>query len=433
MKVFLLLTLPAVSLLLACGAQNAGPAETGAREGEVLATVGDTVITAETIRRELEKIPPYQRANFESPEGRRILLDHLVERQLLLQAAIDAGLEEDSFVVAQVEEAMRQMEAARQRALIQTYYEKMVVDSVEVPEDSILAYYEEHSDDIYHQDAQVKVAHILAEDQAAAESAVEAVEAGMDFAEAAESLSTHSPTAPSGGEVGWVRAGAPIPYLGSQPELARTLFDTPVGELVGPVETDLGWHVFTVLESREEGARPLEDVRDQIVQALRPGMVNSFFNQDVVPSLRERYSVTINDDAFLPDESVPADSLMTMAQELMERSPEQAVRYFQLFLERYPEDDRAYQAQFLIGFTYSEYMQDYDAAAEAFRAVIDNYPDSDMADDAEFMLENMQTPADQLIPAEEGGELPEEAVPEEASEEPAAEETADQGGETRPE
>ncbi len=417
-----MLTLPAIWLMLACGAQSAGQAGDEAPEENVLATVGDSVITAETIQGELEKIPPYQRANFETPEGRRILLDHLVERQLLLQAAIDAGLEEDSFVVAQVEEAMRQMEAARQRALTQTYYENMVVDAVEIPEDTIVAYYEDHIDDIYHRDAQVKIAHILAEDEAAAQSALEAVEAGMDFAEAAESLSIHSPTAPSGGEVGWLRAGAPIPYLGTQNELSRTLFETDEGEFVGPVETDLGWHVFTVVEAREEGAQPLEEVREQIVGALRPGMVNAYYNRDVIPSLRERYAVTVNDDAFLPDESVPADSLMTMAQELMERSPEQAVRYFRLFLERYPDDDRAYQAQFLIGFTYSEYMQDYDAAAEAFRAVIDNYPESDMADDAEFMLENMQTPADQLIPAEEGYELPEEAVPGEDTEQPAPEE-----------
>jgi peptidyl-prolyl cis-trans isomerase C len=406
MRAVLLLVTAILLLTAACGSKQASPADRGAgsAEGEVLASVGDTVITRQTIREELEKIPPYQRANFETPEGQRVLLDHLVERQLLLQAAIDAGLEEDSFVVAQVEEAMRQLEAARQRALIQTYYEKVVVDSVDVPEDTILAYYEEHSDDIYHQEAQVKVAHVLTDTEDEAQQVLDAVSGGMEFEAAAESLSTHSPTASAGGEVGWVRAGAPIPYLGSQPELSRTLFETGEGELVGPVETDLGWHVFTVLESREEGTRPLEEVREQIVGALRPGMVNAYFNEEVIPGLRERYAVSINDDAFLPDETVSADSLMTMAQELMERSPEQAVRYFELFLERYPEDERAYQAQFLVGFTYSEYMQDYDAAEEAFQAVLDSYPDSDMADDAEFMLENMQTPADQLIPEEEAGE-----------------------------
>ena len=363
MRAVLLLAIAILPLIAACGSQQASPAEdTDAADGEVLASVGDTVITSQTLREELEKIPPYQRANFETPEGQRVLLDHLVERQLLLQAALDAGLEEDSFVVAQVEEAMRQMEAARQRALIQTYYENIVVDSVEVSEDAILAYYEEHSDDIYHQEAQVKVAHILSDTEEGAQQAMNAITDGMEFAAAAGSLSTHSPTATSGGEVGWVSAGAPIPYLGSRPELSRTLFETAEGELVGPVETDLGWHVFTVIESREEGTRPLEEVREQIVSALRPGMVNAYFNDEVIPSLRERYSVSINDDAFLPDENVSADSLMTMAQELMERSPEQAIRYFELFLERYPEEERAYQAQFLIGFTYSEYMRDYEAA-----------------------------------------------------------------------
>jgi len=93
-----------------------------------------------------------------------------------------------------------------------------------------------------------------------------------------------------------------------------------------------------------------------------------------------------------------ADSIMMTAQQLMESDANRAIGLFRLFLECYPDHERAYQAQFLIGFTYSEYLGDYEAAAEEFQAVIDNYSNSDMADDAEFMLEHMQTPPQSLVP-----------------------------------
>ena len=157
----LALFLLAAALLACCCQQSHTPPEAG---GDILAVVGDVTITSETIRKELELIPPYQRASFETLEGQRVLLDHLIERELLLQAASDAGLEDDSFVVAQVDRAMEQVETTRQRALIQAYYEREVVGSVEIPDEEILDYYNDHTGDIYHRDEQVRVSHVLLDD-----------------------------------------------------------------------------------------------------------------------------------------------------------------------------------------------------------------------------------------------------------------------------
>ncbi len=104
---------------------------------------------------------------------------------------------------------------------------------------------------------------------------------------------------------------------------------------------------------------------------------------------------------------MPADSLLQSAQNLMETNPETAVEYFKLFIERFPEHERAHQAQFLIGFTYSEQIADYDSAVEAFQAVIDNYPESDFVDDAEWMIQNMGVPPEELL-LDQNSELNEE-------------------------
>ncbi len=65
-----------------------------------------------------------------------------------------------------------------------------------------------------------------------------------------------------------------------------------------------------------------------------------------------------------------------------------------------PENERCDQAQFLIGFTFSEQLKDYDAARSAFSRLVENYPESELADDAEWMIENMEIPIEEFIPAD---------------------------------
>jgi hypothetical protein len=97
----------AVFLLLAagCGTRPLG-------EGEV-ARIGSRIITMEELESELQRIPPYQRAPFETLQGRQQLLNHIIERELLLAAAIDEGLESDSAVQAQVAMAGEMVENVR--------------------------------------------------------------------------------------------------------------------------------------------------------------------------------------------------------------------------------------------------------------------------------------------------------------------------------
>jgi len=76
--------------------------------------------------------------------------------------------------------------------------------------------------------------------------------------------------------------------------------------------------------------------------------------------------------------------------------PELAVKIYQKILGLFPDSPIKYQAQFLIGFVYSEQLKDHNMAKEAFQKVIDQYPDCDLVDDAQFMLKT--TGSDSLTP-----------------------------------
>lgn len=82
------------------------------------------------------------------------------------------------------------------------------------------------------------------------------------------------------------------------------------------------------------------------------------------------------------------EELYTLAQEYSEKGDFQsAIDTYQELLKSYPDSPRAYKAQFLIGFVYSENLKDHQNARVSYNQVIEKYPDCDLADDARYMLE----------------------------------------------
>jgi parvulin-like peptidyl-prolyl isomerase len=112
----------------------------------------------------------------------------------------------------------------------------------------------------------VCMAHILVATEDEAMAAIERITAGEDFATVATEVSTDTASAISGGDLGCTTAGSFVD------EFAAAAMDAPIGAVVGPVETQFGFHVL-VVSSREE-ATP-EDVRttltDQAVVAASDG------------------------------------------------------------------------------------------------------------------------------------------------------------------
>lgn len=85
------------------------------------------------------------------------------------------------------------------------------------------------------------------------------------------------------------------------------------------------------------------------------------------------------------------EELYTLAQEYSEKGDFQsAISTYQDILEAYPESSRAYKAQFLIGFVYSENLKDHQNAKKSYQKVIEDYPDCDLADDARYMLDILE-------------------------------------------
>lgn len=99
--------------------------------------------------------------------------------------------------------------------------------------------------------------HILVETQEEAQAIATEIRAGADFAETAMEKST-GPSGPRGGALGWFGAGAMVAPFEEAVQALK------VGEVSDPVETQFGWHVIILNETRTQEAPTLEMVRPEL-------------------------------------------------------------------------------------------------------------------------------------------------------------------------
>ncbi len=136
--------------------------------------------------------------------------------------------------------------------------------------------------------------HILVDSEAAAKDLIAQLEDGADFATLARAEST-GPSGPSGGELGWFGPGAMVPAFDAAVQ------DLEVGEISEPVQTEFGWHVIKLNDTRDKTPPPLEEVRAQIEDQLQTQAIEEAVAAAVDEAEVERPSPDIDPSAIRDD------------------------------------------------------------------------------------------------------------------------------------
>lgn len=139
--------------------------------------------------------------------------------------------------------------------------------------------------------------HILVETKEAAEKLVERANAGEDFAELAKEAST-GPSGPNGGSLGWFGKGMMVPPF------ENAVVAMEAGAISGPVQTDFGWHVIKLNETRPVSAPELDSVREEIATEIQQTMVSQKIEELMATATIDRSGVESVDPALLKDASV---------------------------------------------------------------------------------------------------------------------------------
>jgi peptidyl-prolyl cis-trans isomerase C len=173
------------------------------------------------------------------------------------QEAFDQALEQNQIS----EEELRQ--DVRENLPVQQVQERVSGDA-EPSQEEVQAFYDENKAAQFTQPAQRCMRHILfnKDQQQKAEEVKTQLQDGGDFAELAKENSQDPGSAENGGDLGCLGKGETVPPF------EEAAFAADQGEIVGPVETEFGYHLIEVTDIREEQTQPLEDVEGQITAQL---------------------------------------------------------------------------------------------------------------------------------------------------------------------
>ncbi len=214
----------------------------------VLATINGKEITIANVIALRSNLPPH----YDQLDSQVLfdgILDQLVQHEILSQSLEDGPTRLTELTIENEIRAIRAAEAT-----------DLIVSAAVADEDVQAAYDEEYLK--ADPETEYNAAHILVETEDQAKDLVTKLSDGTDFAELAREFST-GPSGPSGGQLGWFGKGVMVePFF-------EAVVGLNTGEVSDPVQTQFGWHVIKLVETRALDRPALEDVREQIEGHLR--------------------------------------------------------------------------------------------------------------------------------------------------------------------
>jgi len=204
----------------------------------------------------------------DTPELREQVKQEMVNRMVAVQAAEKAGLDKQDSI-------KQELELARQgilvRALMADHLKKNPVTDAKIQAEYDRIKKEQSGKLEY------KLRHILVKDQKAAEDLTASIKAKkVTFEAAAKKDSLDPGSGKNGGELGW---GPASNYV---PEFAQAVQNLKKGQMTDkPVQTQFGWHIIQVEDTRAAQFPELKDVKPQIEEMLRQQQLADF-QQDLM-------------------------------------------------------------------------------------------------------------------------------------------------------
>ena len=223
-------------------------------EEGILALVNGRQITQTEFDTRWGELADATRARYEKEGGKRLFLDELITRELLMQEARKLGLDQNDSI--------------RERA--QRYREQLILDEllkdrikakVELSKEELDAFYEKHANELLTP-LKVRVWQMLLPNISAAKDLEHQVNQGGDFVKFAQRYSIDGKTKANGGDLGPYRQGLLIPEVDA---VVHTLKPDMIS---APIKTDTGYYLVKITALDKEIIQADVAVRERLRQEL---------------------------------------------------------------------------------------------------------------------------------------------------------------------
>ncbi len=262
---------------------------------DVVARLGKTEFTAASFGDFLRSLDPALRKKaLADPE----LMNRLVGLELGRMALLN---EAKAKKWEQRPEVARQLERAKDQALVAVYLNSVAALPKDYPSDAEIKSAYDQNRDSFMTPRQYRLEQIFvrlptggdkpaieAARSKAAELARKARAPGADFEDIARTSSDHKPSAEKGGDLGWAGQEQLVPEIRTQ------VTGMLKGEISDPILGSTGWHIVRLMDTKAAATRPIAEVRDSLVANLRQRKAQEL-QQAYVASLLEKNPVSVNE------------------------------------------------------------------------------------------------------------------------------------------
>lgn len=246
-----------------------------ARVGETEITLGHVIAATSALSPEQQQLPPEQ------------LFDGLLRRLIQQEAVAQAADAIDPLNQLQLEN--------ERRSLIASQVVEGIAASIAPTEEQIQSAYDRRFAD-FTPDREFNASHILVETEEEALAIIAELNSGAEFATVAREKST-GPSGPNGGNLGWFGPGRMVPSF----EAAVTGLE--LGAVSAPVETQFGWHVITLNDSRIPEIPTLQELQPQLAEEVTRTLFNAELSALIEQAPVEQVTVEGIDPMLLLDPS----------------------------------------------------------------------------------------------------------------------------------
>ncbi|HEY0466008.1 MAG TPA: peptidyl-prolyl cis-trans isomerase, partial [Polyangiaceae bacterium] len=268
---------------------------------QVLAKVGERQITLGDYAETLERMDPFERLRYQSPDRRKQLLNEIIQVELLAEEAKRRGLDK----LPETQERVRQM--LRDELLRDV--RQSVPAPADIPEAEVHAYFDSHHDE-FKEPERRRVAHLLLANEAQAKAALQNARGATaaDWGKLVSQVSLDKPPASSGptptelaGDLGIV--GPPGHARGANPRVPEpvraAVFEIDkLGGVLDRVVPEAGhYHVVRMTGRTEARDRSYQDAERTIRVALVQQRIRAR-EAELEQELKKRYPVSVDDEAL---------------------------------------------------------------------------------------------------------------------------------------
>ena len=223
-------------------------------EEGVLALVNGRQVTQTEFDIRWGELAEATRARYEKEGGKRLFLDELITRELLMQEARKLGLDQNDAI-------RDRTQRYREQLILDELLKDRIKAKVELTQEELDAYYEKHAHELLTP-LKVRVWQMLLPNVSAAKDLEHQINEGGDFAKFAQRYSIDGKTKAKGGDLGPYHNGLVVP------EVDAVVHTLKLDMVSAPIKTDSGYYLVKITALDKEIIQADVAVRERLRQEL---------------------------------------------------------------------------------------------------------------------------------------------------------------------